>query len=208
MYTFVEVTMQTLKTTVKEHIIAAATQEFKTKGYEAASLRLIAQEANISVGNVYRYFVNKEHLFESVVMSILERFKIMLDVELSSFDNPHDAFRTLAQVLSQTIYELIAENKDALMVALMHRSTSQTILVQLKVFLTRLASTWSSSSTLINKQQSLDHVIDMLAHGLFQGCVRAVELSLSYEPDRIYDAIQLYFELHTYMIYAIEGVNE
>ena len=200
--------MQTLKTTVKEQIIAAATQEFKTKGYEAASLRLIAQEANISVGNVYRYFMNKEHLFESVVMSVLERFKVMLDVELSSFDTPHDAFKVLAHVLSQTLYELISENKYALMVALMHRSTSQKILVQLKVFLTRLAAKWSNSPTLNTKQQSFVHVIDMLAHGLFQGCVRAVELSLSYEPDRIYDAIQLYFELHTYMIYAIEGVNE
>jgi AcrR family transcriptional regulator len=43
-------------------IVAAATKLFRTGGYEATTMRAVAREAGVSVGNAYYYFGSKEHL--------------------------------------------------------------------------------------------------------------------------------------------------
>lgn len=58
---------QVLKEEVRERIIKAATLEFFEKGFEVSSLRKIARDASITPGNLYRYFDNKEALYESIV---------------------------------------------------------------------------------------------------------------------------------------------
>lgn len=64
--------MQILKEEVKNKIRGAAILEFREKGYEKASMRSIAEAAEISVGNVYRYFKNKETLFDYIVAPVYE----------------------------------------------------------------------------------------------------------------------------------------
>lgn len=59
--------MQILKDDVKNRIFEAAIMEFKEKGFEKASMRSIAQKAGVTVGNVYRYFENKEDIFYAVI---------------------------------------------------------------------------------------------------------------------------------------------
>ena len=53
---------QKLKEELREAIINAAREEFLEHGYEDASMRRIAAKAGITVGNIYRYFRNKEDL--------------------------------------------------------------------------------------------------------------------------------------------------
>lgn len=65
--------MQTLKDEVRNNILQAALMEFAEKGYEKASMRNIANNAKITVGNMYRYFRNKEDLFYSVTSPAYER---------------------------------------------------------------------------------------------------------------------------------------
>ncbi len=59
--------MQVLKDDVREKIIRAAIREFGEKGYRGSSLRVIARNAGIVMGNIYRYFKNKEELFGCAV---------------------------------------------------------------------------------------------------------------------------------------------
>lgn len=59
--------MQHLKDDVKENIILAALREFSGKGYRDSSMRVIAKNAGIVMGNIYRYFENKEALFNNTV---------------------------------------------------------------------------------------------------------------------------------------------
>ena len=59
--------MQVLKEEIKNNIKKAAVQCFKNVGYEKASMRDISKHAGISVGNLYRYFPNKEALFDYIV---------------------------------------------------------------------------------------------------------------------------------------------
>ena len=67
--------MQRLKTEVRQRIYAAALAEFRKCGYADASVRVIAENADISLGNIYRYFANKEALYLAVVQPFRNTIK-------------------------------------------------------------------------------------------------------------------------------------
>jgi AcrR family transcriptional regulator len=49
----------------KQLIVDTAMRLIKDKGYEQTTMRAIAREAGVSVGNAYYYFSSKEHLMEA-----------------------------------------------------------------------------------------------------------------------------------------------
>jgi AcrR family transcriptional regulator len=49
----------------RQSIIDAAMHLFRTKGYDKATMRAIADEAGVSIGNAYYYFSSKEHLIQA-----------------------------------------------------------------------------------------------------------------------------------------------
>ncbi|MFB9276773.1 TetR/AcrR family transcriptional regulator [Cohnella cellulosilytica] len=59
--------MQVLKEEVRSAIMLAAYEEFRQSGYLEASMRRIATAAGMTSGNIYRYFRNKEDLFDAIV---------------------------------------------------------------------------------------------------------------------------------------------
>lgn len=58
---------QILKDSKKEEIIEAAKEEFLKNGYDNTNMRSIAFKAKMTVGNLYRYFKNKEELNQTIV---------------------------------------------------------------------------------------------------------------------------------------------
>ena len=73
--------MQVLKDEIRKSILAAAKTLFYQRGYNNASIRDIAKNSGITVGNVYRYFPNKESVLEGIVSPVYE--KIMDYINLS-----------------------------------------------------------------------------------------------------------------------------
>jgi AcrR family transcriptional regulator len=66
---------QHLKKQVQEDIIAAALKLFAEKGFREATMAEIAKAAGISTGNIYRYYGNKETLFDVALPDeFVERF--------------------------------------------------------------------------------------------------------------------------------------
>ncbi len=59
--------MQVLKEEVRQRIIKSAKKEFKNNGFDKASMRDIADSAKMTVGNLYRYYKNKEDMFGAIV---------------------------------------------------------------------------------------------------------------------------------------------
>ena len=57
--------MQYLKDEVKSRIISSALKEFHDKGFLDASMRRIAKEANVAIGNVYILKVKRIYLMKS-----------------------------------------------------------------------------------------------------------------------------------------------
>lgn len=111
--------MQYLKESVKNNIINSAIEEFRKNGYNGASMRSIASKANIVSGNIYRYFKNKEDLFDSTVGFVYEEVsqvikridKEILDLslastEICSIDVLKDICESVAQISSEHALEL------------------------------------------------------------------------------------------------------
>ncbi len=48
----------------RQRIVEVALELFKQNGYDGTTMRAIAREAGVSVGNAYYYFPNKEHLVQ------------------------------------------------------------------------------------------------------------------------------------------------
>lgn len=73
--------MQILKDEIRSKILIAAEDIFYEKGFKEATTRSIANQAGISVSNLYLYYENKEAIFNGVVdefyryfMNGMERF--------------------------------------------------------------------------------------------------------------------------------------
>lgn len=60
---------QTRKPEIEDRIVAAARQVFAERGFTAASIADIAARAQISTGNVYRYFASKDEVLAAAVPS-------------------------------------------------------------------------------------------------------------------------------------------
>jgi AcrR family transcriptional regulator len=71
---------QVLKPEVRERILGAALAAFASNGYAATTMSAIAREASVAVANLYRYYANKEELFEAVVPAeLVARFERLLE---------------------------------------------------------------------------------------------------------------------------------
>ncbi len=89
-------------------IVAAATKLFRTGGYDATTMRAVANEAGVSVGNAYYYFGSKEHLVLAFYDEIftahvaacervletetgfVERLSAVLDIWVDVADSSHE----------------------------------------------------------------------------------------------------------------------
>ena len=56
----------------KERILLTALQLFARDGYEAVSVRTIAEELGITKGALYRHYKNKRDIFDSIVERMIE----------------------------------------------------------------------------------------------------------------------------------------
>ena len=107
--------MQYLKDEIRNNIIAAALKEFTEKGYHDASMRVIAANAGVAIGNVYRYFKNKDELFNSIVEPVYTRFTSMV------FDlyQPQDSIpemHLLTEDITDKIMEFYAVHETELLI--------------------------------------------------------------------------------------------
>ena len=59
--------MQLRNDQLAERILEAAKSEFLEKGYRQASVRSIATSVGVTTGALYRYYANKEALFDALV---------------------------------------------------------------------------------------------------------------------------------------------
>lgn len=78
--------MQILKEDIKQKIIQEATKEISEKTFEKASMRDIAKNAGITVGNVYRYFESKEALLDEILAPLVQELEKIIFAEYEERD--------------------------------------------------------------------------------------------------------------------------
>ena len=70
--------MQILKEEIKTAIINSAAELFVSKGIKQSNMRDVAKGANITVGNLYRYFPNKDALIFTIINPALEEINTLI----------------------------------------------------------------------------------------------------------------------------------
>ena len=74
--------MQTRKEPVRNKIVKAALEEFLLAGYANSSMRNIANQSGITVGNIYSYFSSKEELFDYILNDTVEELNKLFAIQV------------------------------------------------------------------------------------------------------------------------------
>lgn len=110
--------MQVLKEEIRNTIFDSALTEFNDKGFKEASMRSIAERSGMTVGNLYRYYKNKDALFYAVISpafnKVIDNIK---DTEKTNLSHSKTLNQLLEEIISN-IVDIYKEHKDALMILL------------------------------------------------------------------------------------------
>lgn len=101
--------MQVKKEEMRQTILEIAADEFIKRGYENTSMRVIAQKANTTIGNIYHYFPNKEILLEAIVLPVLEDVEAMIRWHVHEYGS-RPFTREEASIYAQHLEELFEES--------------------------------------------------------------------------------------------------
>ena len=102
---------------VYDRILNCAKEEFLSKGFNDASLRVIAKNANTSTGSIYTRFKDKDGLFVAVVKPLIDMIRAM-SLELETSFKKQDALTqslTMADFCMNShadIIDFLYANKD------------------------------------------------------------------------------------------------
>lgn len=77
--------MAVRKVGVSARLLTCAKEEFLNRGFQGASIRVIAQKADTSPRAVYTRFTDKEGLFVAIVGEVAEKFLEMLKASINDF---------------------------------------------------------------------------------------------------------------------------
>ena len=93
-------------------LIEAGLAEFGARGFGAARMEDIARRAGVAKGTAFRYFPNKEALFEAAVTSRVVPIFDEVNATLDAYDGPTMA---LLHTLLQRVYRQLAETDLAVL---------------------------------------------------------------------------------------------
>lgn len=90
----------------RQEILAAALGLFSERGYHNVSMHEIAQQAEFAIGTLYKFFRNKEDLYQALVLEQTDRFHDALVCAIESAGDDIDRLRNYAR----TKLELFSAN--------------------------------------------------------------------------------------------------
>jgi AcrR family transcriptional regulator len=98
----------------RQAVLGRARELFSARGYDATTVREIAQSARVSEAVVYRYFPSKIDLFEEALTQPYWRF---IDSFLDKWSNLDHQLGTDEMVIRfvRELYDVVTDNRDALL---------------------------------------------------------------------------------------------
>jgi AcrR family transcriptional regulator len=107
----------------RQQIMVAAKRVFSDKGFNKATMEDIAQEAELSPGTLYLYFKNKEELYASLSLRILQYLLIRVEHVRDEKDGgPQDKLKSLIEAMYD-VYEF----DPLIIINMFHLQSSETL---------------------------------------------------------------------------------
>ncbi len=191
--------MQTLKDDVRDRIVDSAKKEFLKKGIEGSSMRDIAAGSKMTVGNLYRYFRNKEELNDFIVGETLgEINRLVMEKSqntVSINDRNMDLNLTVSQYievlddLADRLVDIYRKHKIEFNILMMHSKLNDSI------------TDWFADliKHIIKSHYTLDEYdkqIGILSHGyavsVFAG-IRDIFKNANVKSDSLKNMIKVFF---------------
>lgn len=158
--------MQVLKEDIKQQILDAARREFARKGFAKASMRTIASQTGVGVGNLYNYFPSKDKLFCAVLAPVLLSFDGMFYRHHGCHSDALEMIRDEYLVFAVSEYmSLIREHRT--LMRILFFGTQGSSLEHFKMNFTdratELVKSWFESNKIKHPQMNI-HVSDFMIH--------------------------------------------
>jgi len=107
----------------KQQILVAAKRVFSEKGFNKATMEDIAQEAELSPGTLYLYFKNKEELYASLSLRILQYLLLRIEhVNAVKQSGPDEKLKALMEAMYD-VYEF----DPLIIINMFHLQSSDTL---------------------------------------------------------------------------------
>src|SRR5210317_289937 len=107
----------------RQQIIVAAKRVFSEKGYSKSTMEDIAREAELSPGTLYLYFKNKDELYASLSLRILQYLNIRLeDVKKEKDIKPRQKIAAIKEALFD-VYQF----DPMILINMFHLQSSETL---------------------------------------------------------------------------------
>ncbi|MGA7145605.1 MAG: TetR/AcrR family transcriptional regulator [Desulfobacterales bacterium] len=107
----------------RQQIMVAAKRVFSQRSFNKATMEDIAKEAELSPGTIYLYFKNKEELFASLSLRILQYMSIRLEhVHNEKYEEPKQKLTALKEALYE-VYEF----DPLVLINMFHLQSSETL---------------------------------------------------------------------------------
>lgn len=202
---------QILKEELRKQIFKASKEEFLEKGYENASLRNIAKKAHTPVGNLYRYFKNKEDILNKIVEPCLLRLEKLINNEtnnqLSFFSinkdfnlDKKDMIKAIDNIMEELI-NIYDEYKVEFQILMMDSKLS----IELKNWFSILVkSLIMNNYKFLHKSNELDSMAHAYSVSIFSGFKEL--LKNDYSNEEMKTLSKIYFRSYVYMLNS--DVNE
>jgi len=101
-------TFEKLPETRQRAILDAAAKAFAAKGFYQANIADICRDAGISNGALYKYFHNKDDLFECVIIKTIA----LMEERAATFDGEKDSFFDVLRRVFDEVIPFMTEHRD------------------------------------------------------------------------------------------------
>lgn len=171
---------QILKDEQRSRIITAAKEEFLSQGYQKASMRLIAKNAKMTVGNLYRYFANKEELIWVITAPTLNKIdaciaektedQISLYSDALSINLTQAAFETKIIALASDLVSILESDYEEMQILILYSDLNVKLILWFANLLNQLVSSWYPVN--LDEQKYVLILCDMFAQAICSGFMK------------------------------------
>jgi AcrR family transcriptional regulator len=204
---------QILKEHVRQDILEAAKNEFLEHGIYQASMRDIAKGAYVTVGNVYRYFKNKEALADAIInptldllnQTIFDDVRVSDDLVTKSTHERMAYFQSKIHSLSDGFLHVFQTHQTECLILLNHSRFYNQMVDWINELILMIVNRW------VFEKQSIEHVnelCEMLSEAIMSGLARGLLRTCKPYYDQplvLHKIINMYLHLFTMMIEAGEA---
>ncbi len=197
---------QVLKDAQRKKILESAKREFQKNGISGSSMRVIAVNANTTVGNVYRYYKNKQEIVDAVLLPILDAINkdselLLSDAMFKEIDIATDYLSAWADNLAEIQSAFPTEMYIIVNDEQINRSYYDNLVLLFMNIIPYISAGYAKD------EQGAKIMSRMMAKAIFAGIQEAVSLKCSSDIDKEYFK-KILKQFIGSIITMLEGIND